>query len=54
VGVIYLWFFLLLCFTLCHFVTKSGSSFFFLTEIVFFNRSSVFVPELPKGEFVGL
>jgi hypothetical protein len=34
-GVIYLWFFLLLCFTLCHFVTKRGSNFLIWTGNVF-------------------
>jgi hypothetical protein len=39
-------------FTLCHCVTKIGNIFW--TGIVFPNRSSVFVPEWPKGEFVSI
>jgi hypothetical protein len=36
------WFFSLLCFTLCPFVTKKGSNFYFWTGNVFPNRSSDF------------
>jgi hypothetical protein len=46
--------FLILCFTLCPFVTKKGEYFLIWTRILFLNWSSVFVPEWPKGEFVGL
>jgi hypothetical protein len=48
-----LWFFLLLYFTLCHFVTKKGSNFIW-TRSVLFNQSSVFIPEWSKGQFVSL
>jgi len=37
-------------FTLCHCVTKRVSVFW--TRNMFLNRSNVFVPEWPKGEFV--
>jgi len=37
-------------FTLCHFVTKRGSFFFFWTGNVFPNRSSVFCPRMAKGK----
>jgi len=36
--------FLLLCFTLCPFVTKRGSNFYFLDQDCIFNRSSDFCP----------
>jgi hypothetical protein len=42
----------LLCLTLCPFVTKRGSNFYLWTGNVFPNRSSVFVPKWPNGEFV--
>jgi hypothetical protein len=44
--------FLLLCFTLCPFVTKRGSNFYFWTGIVFLTGQVIFVPEWPKGELV--
>jgi hypothetical protein len=40
---------LLLCFTLCPFVTKKGSNFYFWTGNVFPNRSSDFCPKMAKG-----
>jgi hypothetical protein len=45
---------LLLCFTLCAFVTKRKSNFYFWTGNVFPNLSSDFVLEWPNGEFVSL
>jgi hypothetical protein len=36
------------------FCDKKGGVIFYWTENVFFNWSSVFVPEWPNGEFVGL
>jgi hypothetical protein len=45
----YRWFLLLLCFTLCPFVTKRGSNFYFWTGNVFPNRSSYFCPRMAKG-----
>jgi hypothetical protein len=47
------WFFLL-CFTLCPFVTKRGSNFYFWTGIVFLTGQVIFVPKWPKWEFVSL
>jgi hypothetical protein len=44
-GVIYVWFFSLLCFTLCPFVTKRGSNFLIWTGIVFLTGQVIFVPE---------
>jgi hypothetical protein len=41
--------FLLLYFTLCPFVTKRGSNFYFRTGNVFPNRSSDFCPKMAKG-----
>jgi hypothetical protein len=45
-------------FTFCHCVTKMGSIFWLVFGIstgnVFPNRSSVFVLEWPKGEFVSI
>jgi hypothetical protein len=35
-------------------VTKRGSNFFVWTGNVFPNRSSIFVPEWPNGEFVSI
>jgi hypothetical protein len=51
-GVIFVWFFLLLCSTLCPFVTKKGGVIW--TGIVFLTGQVIFVPEWPKGEFVSL
>jgi hypothetical protein len=39
----------LLCFTLCPFVTKRGSNFYFWTGNVFPNRSSDFCHRMAKG-----
>jgi hypothetical protein len=39
---------LLLCFTLCAFVTKRGSNFYFWTGNVFPNQSSDFCPRMAK------
>jgi hypothetical protein len=44
----YSWSLLLLCFTLCPFVTKRGSNFYFWTGNVFPNRSSDFCPRMAK------
>jgi hypothetical protein len=41
-------------FTLCPFVTKRRSNFYFWTGIVFLTGQVIFVPEWPKGEFVSL
>jgi hypothetical protein len=48
-GVIVVWFFLLLSFTLCPFVTKKESNFYFWTGNVFPNRLSDFCPRMAKG-----
>jgi hypothetical protein len=48
------WFFSLLCFTLCPFVTKGGSNFLFELEMYFQTGQVIFVPEWPKGEFVSI
>jgi hypothetical protein len=40
---------LLLCFTLCPFVTKRESNFYFWTGHVFPNRLNDFCPRLAKG-----
>jgi hypothetical protein len=45
--------FLILCFTLCPFETKRGSSSD-LDQDCIYNQSSIFVLEWPKGEFVSL
>jgi uncharacterized RDD family membrane protein YckC len=45
---------LLLYFTLCPFVTKRWSNFYFWTGIVFLTGQVVFVPEWPKRDFVSL
>jgi len=50
----YSYFCLLLCFTLCPFVTKRGSYFYFWIGIVFLTGQVIFVPEWPKGKFVSL
>jgi len=42
-------FVLLLCFTLCPFVTKMRSNFYFWTGNVFPNWSSDFCPSMAKG-----
>jgi hypothetical protein len=42
------WFFSLLCFTLCPFVTKGGV-IFDLDRDYIFNRSSDFCPRMAKG-----
>jgi hypothetical protein len=48
-GVIFIYnWFLLLCFTLCPFVTKMGSNFYSWTGNVFPNRSSDFCPRMAK------
>jgi len=47
-------FFLLLCFTLCPFVTKRGSNFYFWPGMYFQTGQVIFVPEWPKGEFVSI
>jgi hypothetical protein len=52
-GVIFVWFFFLLCFTLCPFVTKRGSNFYLDRDYIF-NRPSDFCPRMAKGEFVSL
>jgi hypothetical protein len=44
-GVIYVWFFSLLCFTLCPFVIKRGSNFLIWIEIVFLIGQVIFVPK---------
>jgi hypothetical protein len=53
-GVIVVWFFSLLCFTLCPFVTKRGSNFWFGLRMYFQTGQVIFVPEWPKGEFVSI
>jgi hypothetical protein len=53
-GLIFVWFFFLLCFTLCPFVTKNGEYFYIWDGIVFLTSQVIFVPEWPKGEFVCL
>jgi hypothetical protein len=45
---------LLLCFTLCPFVTKLGSNFYFGPGMYFQTDKVIFVPEWPKGEFVSV
>jgi hypothetical protein len=45
---------LLLCFTLCPFVTKKGSNFYFGPGMYFQTGHVIFVPEWPNGEFVRL
>jgi hypothetical protein len=44
-GVIFLWLIFLTLFTLCPFVTKKGSNFYFWTGNVFSNRSSDFLSQ---------
>jgi hypothetical protein len=53
-GVIVVWFFSLLCFTLCPFVTKRGSNFWFGPGMYFQTGQVIFVPEWPKGVFVSI
>jgi len=48
------WLILLLCFTLCPFVTKRGSNFYFGPGMYFQTVQVIFVPEWPKGEFVSI
>jgi len=49
-----MWLFLLLCFTLCPFVTKRESNFYFWIGIVLLTGQVIFVPEWPNEEFVSL
>jgi hypothetical protein len=44
--------FLLLCFTLCPFVTKRGNNFYFGPGMYFKTGQVIFVPEWPKGELL--
>jgi hypothetical protein len=44
----------LLYFTLCPFVTKMGSNFYFGSGMYFQTGQVIFVPEWPKGEFVSI
>jgi hypothetical protein len=48
------WFFSLLCFTLCPFVTKGGSNVYFGPGMYFQTGQVIFVPKWPKGEFVSI
>jgi hypothetical protein len=48
------WFFSLLLFTLCPFVTKRGSNCYFGLGMYFQISQVIFVPEWPKGEFVSI
>jgi hypothetical protein len=48
------WFFSLLWFTLCPFVTKRGSNCCFGPGMYFQTGQVIFVPEWPKGEFVSI
>jgi hypothetical protein len=48
------WFFSLLWFTLCPFVTKRGSNCYFGPGLYFQTDQVIFVPEWPKGEFVSI
>jgi hypothetical protein len=41
-------------FTLCPFVTKRGSNFYFGPGMYFQTGQVIFVPEWPKGEFVSI
>jgi hypothetical protein len=41
-------------FTLCPFVTKTGSNFYFGPGMYFQTDQVIFVPEWPKGEFVSI
>jgi hypothetical protein len=52
-GVIFMTVFITL-FTLCPFVTKRGSNFYFGPGMYFQTGQVIFVPEWPKGEFVSI
>jgi predicted membrane channel-forming protein YqfA (hemolysin III family) len=52
VGVIFVWFFFLLCFNLCPVGAKKGEKFLIWTRIVFLTGQVIFVTEWPKWEFV--
>jgi hypothetical protein len=52
-GVNFVVIFLLLCFTLCPFVTKRGSNFYFWTGIVFLTGQVIFVLVCNWPHYVG-